>query len=102
MGNMLFQFTRLYHKVLIKLLKVRSCCVSMKFINLSKRWAVRMKRIVLGMGLLIAGTIGLSGFFLAVFKAGNGADSPMLYVYGLLSIIGLIVGLSGLKEQNDR
>lgn len=57
-----------------------------------------MKGIVLGMGLLIAGTIGIVGIFHEMLTSGG--SSTMLYVYGLLSLIGLYLGVKGYNQPD--
>lgn len=58
-----------------------------------------MKGIVFGMGLLIAGTIGIVGIFHAMLS--HGSSSTMLYVYGLLSLIGLYLGVKGYNQADS-
>lgn len=59
-----------------------------------------MKLMLFGLGLLIAGTIGLVGTFNAVFAVGG--TSVLLYIYGILSIIGLIFSFMGYSEETKK
>jgi hypothetical protein len=58
-----------------------------------------MKTMLFGLGLLLAGTIGLAGFVIAVCISRG--ESPMLIVYGINSIIGLIIAFLGYSEKGQ-